>query len=94
LKIWQGVVIGEEKWIYPHQEKADAMFNSALIYELAILKKHALPLLLSVSRESPEWLSAQPLIEILNLFLSVKDEELIPHTSILREFIGGLNPSL
>jgi uridine kinase len=93
LRMWPQVMAGEERWIYPHQEKADAMFNSALVYELAVLKRHALPLLLSVDRTAPEWLAAQPLVGILQYFLPIKDEKLIPHTSILREFIGGLHIS-
>ena len=79
---------GEEQNIFPFQEDADAVFNSALIYELAVLKKHAIPLLEDVSAAEPEYAPAQELLTFLTYFDSIDDEEIIPNNSILREFIG------
>ncbi|WP_425057787.1 Uridine kinase [Sporomusa carbonis] len=87
LKMWPSVRRGEERNIFPFQEEADVMFNSALIYELAVLKKYAEPLLTKVTRESPEYSEARRLLNFLEYFNSVDDDE-IPHNSILREFIG------
>lgn len=87
LKMWPSVRRGEERNIFPFQEEADVMFNSALIYELAVLKKYAEPLLKKVSRENPEYSEARRLLNFLEYFAPVEDDE-IPHNSILREFIG------
>jgi uridine kinase len=85
---WSSVRRGEEKHIFPFQENADIMFNSALIYELAVLKKYALPILREVSRESNEFSYAESLIDFLRLFVDCPEDEISP-TSIIREFIGG-----
>ena len=85
---WPSVRRGEERNIFPYQEQADAMFNSALIYELAALKLYAVPLLFSVPRECPEYEEARRLLKFLDYFIGV-DSVGIPNNSILREFIGG-----
>ena len=85
---WPSVRRGEEKNIFPYQEEANIMFNSALLYELAILKKHAEPILREVQPNQEEFNSAQRLLKFFSYFLSVSDEE-IPPTSIIREFLGG-----
>lgn len=89
LSMWESVRRGEEKNIFPFQEEADVMFNSALIYELSVLKKYAEPLLKQVSTKSPYFSEAKRLLKFLNYFVALKKEEDIPKTSILREFIGG-----
>ncbi len=88
LARWDSVRRGEEKNIFPYQEEADVMFNSALIYELAVLKCYAEPLLFSVDEASPEYEEAKRLLKILNYALPVAGEN-IGGTSILREFMGG-----
>lgn len=88
IGMWDSVRRGEENYIFPFQEEADLMFNSALIYEFAILKQFAEPLLFNVSRESPEYTEAIRLIKLLDYFLGVSSEK-IPYNSLLREFIGG-----
>ncbi len=89
LSMWQSVRRGEEKWIFPYQEQADAFFNTALVYEPAVLKKHIFPLLRAVSSESPYFCMARDLVKFLNYFAVADVEDEIPPTSILREFIGG-----
>lgn len=79
---------GEEKWIYPYQENADAMFNSALLFELAVLKRHAEPILSEVPKHCDEYTEAYRLLKFLRYFVSVSERE-IPPTSLLREFVGG-----
>ncbi len=86
--MWQSVRRGEEKNIFPFQEHADVMFNSALIYELAVLKMYAEPLLFAISTDSPQHMQAKRLLKFLDYFLQVPGEE-IGKNSILREFIGG-----
>ncbi len=88
LKKWPAVRDGEERYIFPFQEEADAVFNSALLYELAVLKNHAMPLLRQVSPATPEYTKAQSLLEFLPHFCSITKEDEIPNNSILREFIG------
>ncbi len=88
LKKWPAVRDGEERFIFPFQEDADAVFNSALLYELAVLKKHAMPLLQQVSPSVPEYTKAQSLLEFLPHFDHITNEDEIPNNSILREFIG------
>lgn len=88
LRMWDSVRRGEEENIFPFQESADAMFNSALIYELAVLKQFAEPLLYSVSKEDPEYFEAKRLLKFLEYFLGVSTEDL-PKNSIVREFVGG-----
>ena len=88
IQMWPSVRRGEEENIFPFQEEADAMFNSALIYELAVLKQYAQPLLFAIPRNSEEWLEAKRLLKFLDYFIGVSSED-IPKNSILREFIGG-----
>ncbi len=88
ISMWNSVRSGEDVNIFPFQEQADAMFNSALIYELAILKQYAEPLLFSIPQDQPEYLEAKRLLKFLDYFLGVSSE-MIPNNSILREFIGG-----
>ena len=85
---WPSVREGEEKWIFPYQENADAMFNSALLFELAVLKDYVEPVLRKVPNRCPEYSEAHRLLRFLNYFVSVQDKEL-PPTSLLREFLGG-----
>ena len=85
---WPSVREGEEKWIFPYQENADAMFNSALLFELAVLKDYVEPVLRKVPNRCPEYSEAHRLLRFLNDFVSVQDKEL-PPTSLLREFLGG-----
>ncbi len=88
IRRWPSVRRGEDKNIFPFQEEADAMFNSALIYELAVLKQYAEPLLFGIPRDCEEYLEAKRLLKFLDYFLGVGSEN-IPKNSILREFIGG-----
>lgn len=88
IRRWPSVRRGEEKWIFPYQENANAMFNSALLYELAVLKDEVLPLLQQVQENVPEYSEARRLCRFLSYFTSLGDEEL-PPTSLLREFLGG-----
>lgn len=85
---WPSVRKGEEKNIFPYQENADVMFNSATIYELGVLKKYAEPLLKTVLENQPEYTEAVRLLEFLSYFVPIQDDE-IPPTSLLREFLGG-----
>lgn len=85
---WESVRRGEEKNIFPYQGTADVMFNSALIYELAILKQFAEPILYGIPKDSAEYAEAKRLLKFLDYFLGVSSE-MIPQNSILREFIGG-----
>ncbi|MGL5207572.1 MAG: nucleoside kinase [Acidaminococcaceae bacterium] len=87
LHMWTSVMRGEEKNIFPYSEDADIMFNSALIYELAVLRNFAVPLLEEIGPEYPEYMEARRLIRLLSYFHPVTDAE-IPLNSILREFIG------
>ena len=86
--MWNSVRRGEEENIFPYQESADVMFNSALIYELAVLKLYAEPLLFSITKEEPEYAEAKRLLKFLDYFLGVPSET-IPSNSILREFVGN-----
>ena len=88
IEMWRSVRNGENENIFPFQEKADAMFNSSLIYEIAALKQYAEPALFRVPRGSEEYPEAQRLLKFLDYFLGVNPEE-VPLNSILREFIGG-----
>ena len=85
---WQNVLDAEEKWIYPYQEMADVMFNSAYLIEFAVLKNHAEPILRSVPQNCPEYSESHRLLKFIHYFTPVPDKE-IPATSLLREFIGG-----
>jgi len=88
LSRWSSVRKGEEKWIFPFQENADVMFNSAMIYELAALRKYAEPILMQVPKKAPEYSEASRLLNFLSYFNNITDREL-PPTSLLREFLGG-----
>ena len=88
VQMWPSVRKGETENIFPFQESADAMFNSALIYELAVLKPYAEPLLYSIEKGEPEYFEAVRLLKFLSYFLGVGTEEL-PKNSIVREFVGG-----
>ncbi len=88
IAMWNSVRRGEEKYIFPFQDSADIMFNSALIYELAVLKIYAEPLLFSIDKDAPEYWEAKRLLKFLDYFLPVPPEK-IADNSILREFIGG-----
>jgi len=82
------VLRGEQTWIYPYQEEADMMFNSALFFELAVLKRHAEPILAEVPKYCDEYTEAHRLIKFLQYFVPIPERE-IPPTSLLREFVGG-----
>ena len=88
IRMWPSVRKGEKENIFPYQEDADVMFNSALVYELSVLKQYAEPILFSVSRDSAEYVEAKRLLKFLDYFLGVSSED-IPRNSIVREFIGG-----
>lgn len=88
IKRWPSVRAGEDKWIFPFQENADAMFNSALLFELAIIKDKIIPVLEQVTERSPEYSEVYRLRKFLMYFNSVSDKD-IPPTSLLREFMGG-----
>lgn len=85
---WPSVCDGEEKWIFPYQENADVMFNSALNIEFAVLRNHAEAILSSVPKNCPEYSEAHRLLKFIHYFTPVSDKE-IPPTSLLREFVGG-----
>ncbi len=88
IAMWDSVRRGEERYIFPFQEGADVMFNSALIYELAVLKLYAQPLLFAIEKDCAEYLEAKRLLKFLDYFLPMPADEIVPN-SILREFIGG-----
>ncbi|NDV63753.1 nucleoside kinase [Bacteroides sp. 224] len=85
---WPSVRAGEDKWIFPHQENADVMFNSALLFEFAVLRRYAEPILMTVPRNCPEYAEAYRLLKFIKYFTPIQDKE-IPPTSLLREFLGG-----
>ncbi len=88
ISMWASVRRGEEKNIFPYQEEADVMFNSALLFELSVIKQYAEPLLFSIPHEAPEYQEAKRLLKFLDYFMGVSGED-VPKNSILREFIGG-----
>ena len=88
IAMWRSVRRGEEENIFPYQESADVMFNSALIYELSVLKQYAEPILFGIEEGCPEYVEAKRLLKFLDYFLGVSSEN-VPKNSILREFIGG-----
>ena len=85
---WPSVRRGEDKWIFPFQENADVMFNSALLYELGVLRDRIMPILENIPESNPEYAVASSLMDMIQYFKSIPDEEL-PPTSLLREFLGG-----
>lgn len=88
LRAWESVRRGEEKNIFPYQDEADALFNTSLIYEMGVLKTYAAPLLYLVDIDSPYYMDAKRLIDLLKMFMPIPSED-IPKDSLLREFIGG-----
>ena len=88
IHMWESVRRGEEKNIFPYQEEADEMFNSALIYELAVLKPYVERLLFAVDKNCPEYLEAKRMLKFLDYFVGIGSEN-IPMNSLLREFVGG-----
>lgn len=88
IAMWDSVRRGEEKNIFPFQEQADEMFNSALIYEMAVLKIYAMPQLLAIDQDCPEYAEAKRLIKLLDYFLGIPADD-ICNNSLVREFIGG-----
>lgn len=88
IAMWSSVRRGEERYIFPYQESADEMFNSALIYELAVLKQYAEPLLFGIRKGEPEYYEAKRLLKFFEYFQGI-DSQNVPANSICREFIGG-----
>ena len=88
IKMWPSVRRGEEENIFPYQDSADTVFNSALIYETALLKPYVEPLLFGVPHDCPEYLETKRLLKFLNYFLPLPADN-VPKTSLLREFVGG-----
>lgn len=88
IAMWDSVRRGEEQYIFPFQEGADYIFNSALLYELAVLKLYAEPLLFRIPKDAPEYVEAKRLLKFLDYFLAIPSEN-IHHNSLVREFIGG-----
>ncbi len=88
IAMWPSVRRGEDKYIFPFQEEADVMFNSALIYELAVLKPYAEAILFGIPKDVPEYVEAKRLLKFLDYFIGVSSEE-IPKNSLMREFVGG-----
>lgn len=89
MELWDNVIRGTEKYIFPYQENADAMFNSALVYELCVLRKYAEPLIEKIGPDNKFYSERQRLLKFLSYFKPIEDESAIANTSILREFIGG-----
>ncbi len=89
IGMWPSVRRGEERNIFPYQETADVMFNSAMVHELPVLKKHIEPLLMNISHDAPEYAEVKRILKFLSYVLSVPNDAVIPNTSILKEFIGG-----
>lgn len=89
IREWPKVRAGEDKNIFPYNSQADVFFNSVHIYELAVLKKYAEPLLASITQDEPEYGEASRMLRFLNFFNIVEDDSVISNTSIIREFIGG-----
>lgn len=88
IRMWPSVRRGEENNIFPYQDSADVVFNSALVYETALLKPYVMPLLFSIPKDSPEYPEAKRLLKFLDYFLTIPSDD-VPKTSLLREFIGG-----
>ena len=88
IGMWPSVRRGEDQYIFPFQEEADVMFNSALIYELAVLKPYAEAILFGIPRDAPEYIEAKRLLKFLDYFIGISSED-IPKNSLMREFVGG-----
>ena len=88
LAMWKNIRAGEEQYIFPYQEEADVMFNSALIYELAVLKQYAEPVLFGIEKDCEEYIEAKRLLKFLDYFVGIGSEH-VPANSLLKEFIGG-----
>ena len=88
IRMWDSVRRGEERNIFPYQEGADVMFNSALLYELAVLKIYAEPQLFNIPKDAPEYVEAKRLLKFLSYSLPIPADD-VPKTSLVREFIGG-----
>ena len=88
IRRWPSVRKGEKKWIFPYQENADVMFNTAMLYELAVIRRQAIPLLEQVPENCDEYSEAHRLLKFLRYFTPLTDRQL-PPTSLLREFLGG-----
>ena len=89
MDMWDSVRRGERRWIFPYQENADVIFNTSTLYELAVLKKHIYPLLLTVEPEEPCYEQVRSIVKILNYVCQADVDDEIPPTSLVREFIGG-----
>ena len=89
ISSWPSVRHGEEKYIFPFNKEADVFFNSQCVYELAVLKKYATPLLEKVQPDQAEYAEAQRMLQFLSCFVSIDDDSIIANNSIIREFIGG-----
>ena len=89
ISMWESVQSGEKRWIFPYQENADVIFNSATLYELAVLKKHIFPLLTEITPEDSCYDEVRSIVKILNYIREADVDDEIPPTSIVREFIGG-----
>ena len=88
IAMWPSVRRGEDQYIFPFQEEADVMFNSALIYELAVLKPYAESILFGIPKDIPEYIEAKRLLKFLDYFIGINTED-IPKNSLMREFVGG-----
>jgi uridine kinase len=88
IQRWESVRRGEERHIFPYQENADVMFNSALLFEIAVLRRFVEPVLTGVPRNCPEYAEAYRLLKFIKYFVPIQEKE-IPPTSLLREFLGG-----
>ena len=88
IQRWPSVRAGEEKWIFPYQENCDMMINSALLYELAVIRNRVLPMLVEVPKDAPERAEAERLTDLLTFFRPIPERQ-IPHVSLIREFLGG-----
>ena len=88
IAMWPSVRRGEDRYIFPFQEEADVMFNSALIYELAVLKPYAEALLFGIPKDVPEYVEAKRLLKFLDYFIAINSDD-VPKNSLMREFVGG-----
>ncbi len=89
LSMWDSVRAGEKRWIFPYQEKADVIFNSSTLYELAVLKKHVYPLLTAIGPEEECYEDVRSVVRMLQYVHEADVDNEIPPTSLVREFIGG-----